>query len=182
LNCINCNPVPLWNQEPPSRGALNSRLASVDSGNPVGSGGSRYTVSQRRSGPRGLFSRAEDKVKLSNDEIEQACTRPATVVHLYFTRSAILSAFCRTNHRFKFQNAVSFSSARTTKRSPLSRCASAIQIDSSRFAFDSWKYRPGRRSSLVPHSQPWLRHSQRLESRTIDRRRYIKPVMALVVG
>jgi len=49
-----------------------------------------------------LFSRAEDKVKLSDDEIEQACTRSATVVHLYFTRSAILSAFCRTNRLFEF--------------------------------------------------------------------------------
>ena len=36
--------------------------------------------------------------------------------------------------------------------------------------------------ALVPHSQPWLRHSERFESRTIDRRGYTKPVMALVVG
>src|SRR6476620_12567226 len=63
---------------------MNSGLTSADSGNPVGSGGSRYTVSQRRSGPRGLFSLAEDKVKLSDDVIEVACTRSATVVHLYY--------------------------------------------------------------------------------------------------
>src|SRR5882757_7609823 len=107
LNCINCNPVPLWNQEPPSRGALNSRLASVDSGNPVGSGGSRYTVSQRRSGLRGLFSRAEDKVKLSNDEIEQACTRPATVVERYFSppQSSLHSAARITDSSSKTQSA-----------------------------------------------------------------------------
>jgi hypothetical protein len=51
-------------------------------------------VSQRRSGPYGLFSRAEDKVKLSNDVIEEGFTRSATVVEFYFTRSAILWAFC----------------------------------------------------------------------------------------
>ncbi len=32
LNCINCNPVPRRNQEPSSRGALNSGLTSADSG------------------------------------------------------------------------------------------------------------------------------------------------------
>jgi hypothetical protein len=52
-------------------------------------------VSQRTSSTCGLFSRAEDKVKLSDDEIEEAFTRSATVVHLYITRSAILWAFCR---------------------------------------------------------------------------------------
>ena len=41
-------------------------------------------------------------MKLSDDEIEQAFTRSATVVQRYFTRSAVLWAFCRTNHRFKF--------------------------------------------------------------------------------
>jgi hypothetical protein len=46
-------------------------------------------VSQRRSGPRGLFSRAEDKVKLSDDEIEQAFTRCATFVERYFTRCTV---------------------------------------------------------------------------------------------
>jgi len=58
-------------------------------------------VSQRRSSPCGLFSRAEDKLKLSDDEIEEAFTRSATVVERYFTDSAVLWAFCRTNHRFK---------------------------------------------------------------------------------
>jgi hypothetical protein len=32
VDCINCNPVPNRNQEPSSRGALNSGLASADSG------------------------------------------------------------------------------------------------------------------------------------------------------
>ena len=58
-------------------------------------------MSQRTSSPCGLFSRAEDKLKLSDDEIEQAFTRSATVVQLYFTPSAVLWTFCRTNHRFK---------------------------------------------------------------------------------
>ena len=49
-------------------------------------------MSQRRSGPCGLFSRAEEEMKLSDDVIE-----------LYFTPSAILWAFCRTNRRFEFQ-------------------------------------------------------------------------------
>ena len=74
---------------------MNSGLTSADSGNPVGSGGSRYTVSQRRSGPRGLFSRAEDKVKLSDDVIEDACSRSATIVERYYFQLAIVWAFCR---------------------------------------------------------------------------------------
>jgi hypothetical protein len=42
-------------------------------------------------------------VKLSDDEIEEVFTRSATVVQRYFTRSAVLWAFCHTNRRFKFQ-------------------------------------------------------------------------------
>ena len=49
-------------------------------------------------------------------------------VELYFTRSAVLWAFCRRIADSSSTNAVSFSSARTTKRFPSSRCASAIQI------------------------------------------------------
>jgi hypothetical protein len=52
-------------------------------------------VSQRKSSPCDLFSSAEDKVKLSDDEIEEALTRSATVVERYFTRSAVFWAFCR---------------------------------------------------------------------------------------
>jgi hypothetical protein len=81
---------------------LNSGLASADSGNPVGSGGSRYTVSQRRSGPCGLFSLAEDKVKLSDDVIEVACTRSATVVHLYYHALCNPLRILPHEWRFKF--------------------------------------------------------------------------------
>ena len=42
-------------------------------------------MSQRRSGPCGLFSRAEEK-KLSNDEIEEAFTDPRQFVELLFIR------------------------------------------------------------------------------------------------
>jgi len=59
LNCINCNPVPRGTKESSSRASCDSRLASADSGGPVGSGGSRYTVSQRTCSPAALFSRAE---------------------------------------------------------------------------------------------------------------------------
>ena len=41
-------------------------------------------MSQRRSSPCGLFSRAEDKVKLSDDEIEEAFTKSATVCRTLF--------------------------------------------------------------------------------------------------
>jgi len=41
LNCINCNPVPRRTGNHPHEALLNSGLASADSGNPVGSGGSR---------------------------------------------------------------------------------------------------------------------------------------------
>jgi hypothetical protein len=51
-------------------------------------------VSQRRSSPCGLFSRAEDSFKLSDDEIKEAFTIIATVVELYFTPSTVLWAFC----------------------------------------------------------------------------------------
>jgi hypothetical protein len=36
--------------------------------------------------PCGLFSRAEDKVKLSDDEIEETFTRPEQSVQLLFTQ------------------------------------------------------------------------------------------------
>jgi hypothetical protein len=41
-------------------------------------------------------------VKLSDDVIEQAFTLSATVVQRYFTRSAVLWAFCHANRRFEF--------------------------------------------------------------------------------
>jgi hypothetical protein len=41
-------------------------------------------------------------VKLSDDVIEEAFTLSATVVQRYFTRSAVLWAFCRPNRRFEF--------------------------------------------------------------------------------
>ena len=84
-------------------------------------------MSQRRSGPCGLFSRAEDKVKLSDDVIEEAFTRSATVVDLYFPRSAILWASAARITDSSSTNAVSFSSARTTKRFP-SRCTSITKM------------------------------------------------------
>ena len=70
---------------------------------------------QRISSPRGLFSRAEDKLKLSDDEIEQAFTRSETIVERYFTPSAVLS--CVLPGRItesSSTNVVSFSSVRTT--------------------------------------------------------------------
>jgi hypothetical protein len=41
-------------------------------------------------------------VKLSDDVIDEAFTLSATVVERYFTRSAVLWAFCRANRRFEF--------------------------------------------------------------------------------
>ena len=55
-------------------------------------------MSQKRSGPH-----AEDKVKLSDDEIEEALLAPPTVVHLYITRFGVLWAFRCTNRRFEFK-------------------------------------------------------------------------------
>ena len=61
-------------------------------------------MSQRRSGPCGLFSRAEDKMKLSDDVIEEAC---------YLIRDSLSSFISRppqssgrsagSNRRFEFQ-------------------------------------------------------------------------------
>jgi hypothetical protein len=59
-------------------------------------------MSQRGSGPCGLFSRAEEEMKLSDDVTEEVLLDPRQFVELYFTPSAILWAFCRTNSRFKF--------------------------------------------------------------------------------
>jgi hypothetical protein len=53
--------------------------------------------------PCGSLSRAEDKVKLSDDEIEEASTRSATVRRALFTPTENLWAFCRTNRRFEFE-------------------------------------------------------------------------------
>jgi hypothetical protein len=86
-------------------------------------------LSQRRSGPCGLFSRAEDTVKLSDDVIERVFTHTAKFVELYFTPSAVLWAFCRIEIADSSStNAVNFSSARTTKRFSSPRCGSTIQI------------------------------------------------------
>jgi hypothetical protein len=46
-------------------------------------------VSQRRSGPCGLFSIAEDKVKLSHDVIEKTFTSTATVCRDFIQRKAV---------------------------------------------------------------------------------------------
>mgnify|MGYP003694581803 CR=1 FL=1 len=43
-------------------------------------------MSQRRSSPCGLFSRAEDKLKLSDDVINEALPITRQCVELYFTR------------------------------------------------------------------------------------------------
>jgi hypothetical protein len=85
-------------------------------------------VSQRTSSPCGLFSRAEDKLKLSDDVIEEAFRTWRQFVHLYFTRFALLWAFFRLNRRFQFQKRGQLSLACITKRFLSARCASAIQI------------------------------------------------------
>ena len=49
-------------------------------------------MSQRTSSPCGLFSRAEDKVKLSDDVIEEAFTSTATICpHLFHALRSPLS-------------------------------------------------------------------------------------------
>jgi hypothetical protein len=82
-------------------------------------------VSQRRSGPCGLFSRAEDKVKLSDDEI----LLDAHCIRKYGARQGQILRAPRSSGRSPDRiadssstNAVSFSSARTTKRFPSPRC------------------------------------------------------------
>jgi hypothetical protein len=83
---------------------------------------------QRRFSPCGLFSRAEDKVKLSDDEIEELLLDPRQLSN-YFTRCAILWAFCRTESPIRVPETPSaFPPRGTTKRFPSLRCASAIQI------------------------------------------------------
>jgi hypothetical protein len=42
-------------------------------------------------------------LKLSDDEIDVRLKPFLPIVELYFMRSAVLWAFCRTNHRFEFQ-------------------------------------------------------------------------------
>jgi hypothetical protein len=56
-------------------------------------------VSQRRFSPCGLFSRAEDKVKLSDDEIEEAFTSLAIFVELYFTARRRSQRSVKPKHR-----------------------------------------------------------------------------------
>ena len=47
-------------------------------------------MSQRRFSPYGLFSRAEDKVKLSDDVIERLLDSRRKSVEVYFTLPAVL--------------------------------------------------------------------------------------------
>jgi hypothetical protein len=108
-----------------SRGALNNGLTSVDSGAPVKSGGDPINGVSAKIRLWGSFNRAEDKVKLSDNVIEQAFTRSVTVIQLYFTLSAV--AFCRVESQSQ-RPPVSFSSLGTKKRFPSSPCASAIQV------------------------------------------------------
>jgi len=74
LNCINCNPVPRGIRNHSHEALLNSRLASADSGLQVDLGIALNGVSAKDPAPAALFSRAEDKLKLSDDEIEEAFT------------------------------------------------------------------------------------------------------------
>ncbi len=75
-------------------------------------------MSQRRAGPCGLFSRAEEK-KLSNDVIEEAFTSSATVCRTLF--QALRNPLGGLEDRVAASssvNAVNFSSGCTTKRFP----------------------------------------------------------------
>jgi hypothetical protein len=85
-------------------------------------------MSQRRAGPCGLFSRAEEK-KLSDDEIEEAFTSSATVCRtLFHALRNPLGVLADRIAASSSVNVVNFSSARNTKRFPSPRCASTIQI------------------------------------------------------
>ena len=63
LNCINCNPVPLGTGNHSHEALLNSRLVSADSGFQLDLEIALNGVSAKIQ-PYGLFSRAEDKLKL----------------------------------------------------------------------------------------------------------------------
>jgi hypothetical protein len=58
-------------------------------------------VSQRRSSPCGLFSGAEDKVKLSDNEIEEAFTSSAAVCRALLHRLRSALGVLRTNRRIQ---------------------------------------------------------------------------------
>ena len=95
LNCINCNPALCRNREPSSRGASNKcGLPSADSGLQLDLGDRAKRCLSEDPAPAAYSAVPKDKVKLSDDEIEEAFTRSATVVERYFTRSAVLWAFC----------------------------------------------------------------------------------------
>jgi hypothetical protein len=80
-------------------------------------------VFHQTSSPCGLFSRAEDKVKLSDDVTEEACTLSATVVELFHALRRPLGVLPHESPIPSSRNAVNNSSARTTKRFPSPRCA-----------------------------------------------------------
>ena len=63
LNCTDCNPVPGGTGNHLHEAHVKCGLTSADSGLQLDLEGSRQPVSQRRSSPCGLFSRAEDKLK-----------------------------------------------------------------------------------------------------------------------
>jgi hypothetical protein len=85
-------------------------------------------MSQRRASPCGLFSRAEEK-KLSDDVIEDDFTSFAIVCRTLFRALRNpLGVLAGRIAASSSKNAVNFSSARTTKRFPWRRCASAMKI------------------------------------------------------
>jgi len=69
FDCINCNPVPRGTRNHPHEALWNSGLTSVDSGLQLDLVIALNGVSAKIQ-PCGLFSRAEDKLKLSDDVIE----------------------------------------------------------------------------------------------------------------
>src|SRR5882724_13171744 len=85
------------NQEPSSRGALNSASLRLTRGS-VGSGDRAKRCLSEDPAPRAFSARAEDKLKLSDDVIEDEFTSTFNSRPLYLS----LSSLERLNRRFKF--------------------------------------------------------------------------------
>jgi hypothetical protein len=116
---FNCNPVPHGTRNHLHEALLNGGLTSADSG-PVESGDRAKRCLSEDSAPA-AYSRAEDRLKLSDDVIEESFTSTATICRgIFHALSSPLGFRPIRIADSSSTDRVSFSSARTTKRFPSS--------------------------------------------------------------
>jgi len=100
-------------------------------------------VSQRRSGPCGLFSRAEDKVKLSDDEILLNGTLYAVVAH-------VKNKFERKTKKWNFLPSEQKAGRISRTQNRTTKCLSERERENFNQPFLHWHFSPGDKIENCP--------------------------------